>query len=63
MTKEEIDGIWLRYYRSTRMSGAVIGSGLGLNIVYNLLSAMGAGFGVESEPNKGSTFWFEIKKA
>ena len=60
MTPEEIEGIWLRYYRSQRMSGSVLGSGLGLNIVYSILSGMKAVFGVNSEVNKGSTFWFEI---
>ena len=63
MTEEEIEGIWLRYYRSQRMSDSVRGSGLGLNIVYGILSGMNAVFGVNSEVNHGSVFWFEISAA
>jgi signal transduction histidine kinase/ActR/RegA family two-component response regulator len=37
------------------------GSGLGLSIVSNLARAMGGDVGVESEPGKGSRFWFRIR--
>ena len=36
------------------------GTGLGLAIVKQLVSLMRGKLGVESEPRKGSTFWFEI---
>ena len=37
------------------------GSGLGLSIVHNLAKLMGGDAGVDSQPGKGSRFWFRIQ--
>lgn len=61
---DKIDSIWERYYRDKEAhQRPIVGSGLGLSIVKNILTAHNADFGVESEPGKGSTFWFELETA
>ena len=61
--KEYQNAIWDRYYKSKQShKRAVIGTGLGLSIVKNVLTLMGAEYGVTSEQGKGSTFWFEIDR-
>lgn len=57
----DIPNIFDRYYKVDkhhRRSEA--GSGLGLSIVKGILEMHGARYGVESEVDKGSTFWFEL---
>ena len=59
--KEKLERIWDRFYRAGR--GNIMGStgnGLGLSIVKRILLLHNAKYGVESEPWKGSTFWFEL---
>lgn len=51
--------MWDRYYRASKNLDRK-GSGIGLAIVKNILLAHNADFGIDSEINIGSTFWFEI---
>ncbi len=58
---EELPLIWNRYYRTRETHRrAVIGSGLGLNIVRSILEQHGAPYGVESREGEGTVFWFEL---
>lgn len=58
---DKLPYIWDRYYKVDKEhKRGVIGSGLGLSIVKNILDAHNARYGVRSTPGKGSTFWFVI---
>lgn len=60
---EDIPHIWDRYYKAKKTSiRGVSGTGLGLAIVKSVLEAHGSAFGVESQKDAGTTFWFELKK-
>jgi signal transduction histidine kinase len=60
--KRDLKNIWQRYYKSgENYLRSAEGTGLGLSIVKEILTLHRAKFGVDSEPGKGSTFWFEIK--
>ena len=64
ISKEELPHIFERYYRANKTyKRSSTGSGLGLSIVKNILDRHGFDYGVESEINKGSDFWFEIEKS
>lgn len=59
---ENIPYIWDRYYKvDKKHKRAVTGTGLGLSIVKKIFELHGAGYGVESEPGKGSVFWFQLE--
>lgn len=61
ISADKLEYIWERYYKVDKEhKRGVIGSGLGLSIVKNILDAHNAHYGVRSTPGKGSTFWFEI---
>ncbi len=61
--RDKLPLIFDRYYRDERTKRDVVGTGLGLSIVKEILRLHGRRFGVQSEVGKGSTFWFEIKRA
>ena len=58
---EERQLIWERYYKKSKNNRRPdMGSGLGLAIAKAALIQHGALYGVESGPNHGSIFWFEL---
>lgn len=63
IAKKETDHIFDRYYRSQKNHKRyVYGTGLGLSIVKNILLLHNFDYGVTSKKNKGTTFYFKIKK-
>lgn len=56
---EEIPLVWERYFTSKQRGGQGR-SGLGLAITKELLSAQKARFGVDSQVDGGTAFWFEV---
>lgn len=63
INKEDIPYIWDKYYKSSKKyKRNKFGTGLGLSIVKNILDEHTYDYGVDSIENKGSTFWFKIKK-
>jgi len=62
IAEDELHLIWDRYYKVDKVhSRARVGTGIGLSIVKNILTIHDCRFGVSSEIDKGSTFWFEFK--
>ena len=60
---EDIPYIWDKYYKNKKEHKRnKIGTGLGLSIVKNILNVHNYEFGVKSKVNKGTTFYFIIKK-
>jgi signal transduction histidine kinase len=58
---EKLKDIWDRYYKIDREHvRRTDSSGLGLNICQKVLALHECPYGVESEVEKGSTFWFEL---
>ena len=58
---EELPYIWDRYYKTDKAHKRnVVGSGIGLSIVKEILKLHKARYGVETKESKGSKFWFEL---
>ena len=53
-------GTGRKFSTSTRGTAGETGTGLGLTVCKELLEKHGSTLHIESEPGKGSTFWFEI---
>lgn len=62
IAKDEFENVWERYYKVDKNhKRAMMGTGLGLSIVKNILKLHNAQYGVISEEESGTTFWFELK--
>ncbi|HEY9205125.1 MAG TPA: ATP-binding protein [Candidatus Methanoperedens sp.] len=61
--KEELEKIFYKFYQvETTSQRKIGGSGLGLSLSRGIIRAHGSELCVESEPGKGSTFFFRLKK-
>ncbi|MGB7572666.1 MAG: ATP-binding protein [Thermodesulfobacteriota bacterium] len=61
--KEDLSRIFERFYRVDKgRSQELGGTGLGLSIVKHIIQAHGGKVWVESQPGKGSTFYFTLPK-
>ncbi len=61
ISPSQLPYIWDRYYKTDKSHKRnVVGSGIGLSIVKQVLQKHGARFGVETCDGVGSTFWFEL---
>lgn len=61
IAREHLERIFEKFYRVP--GGRSSGVGLGLYISREIVHAHGGEMGVESEPGRGSTFWFTLPRA
>jgi signal transduction histidine kinase len=60
IAKEKIPHLFERFYRGGGQESAYAGLGLGLYISAEIIRKHGGQIGVDSEPGRGSTFWFTL---
>jgi two-component system phosphate regulon sensor histidine kinase PhoR len=60
LNAEQIDRIFERFYRVEDKKHMTSGLGMGLYISTEIINAHKGKIGVQSEPDKGSTFYFEL---
>lgn len=58
--KEVQDRVFEPFDRAGRESGLIEGTGIGLNIVKNLIDLLGGQIDFQSEEGKGSRFWIDL---
>ncbi len=63
ISKEEQKNLFQKFHRVESNVGKTTGTGLGLYISKLLMEKFKGDLGVDSEPGKGSTFWFELPLA
>lgn len=66
LSEEEQRRVWECFYQCPRirvLSGSGVGLGLGLYISETIIALHQGHIGVESAPDQGSTFWFELPMA
>ncbi|MDH5218787.1 MAG: ATP-binding protein, partial [Gammaproteobacteria bacterium] len=63
MSKDVLSHLFQPFNRLGAENTDIEGTGIGLIITKRLVDGMGGEIGAESEPNKGSTFWFTLPLA
>lgn len=62
ISEDKIPYIWDKYYHTdNKHKRNIVGTGLGLSIVKSILESHNFNYGVISEKNNGTTFYFEIR--
>jgi CheY-like chemotaxis protein len=60
ITPSHLTKIFLPFEQDSHAAKQAEGTGLGLAISQSIANLMGSSIQVESQPNEGSTFWFEV---